>query len=155
MSRETAYSSSANIDRTLLKRIQVGTCAQVPEAQPTPLFDYSSSSSDQLSALMDKMNSLSLSPTTSSEKILGNQEEFQNSVAHICSAIQYLQECNDIIYSKNEWPLLIPHGYSLPLAPEGPPFDHWIVPSKPTGVYHLVFYPPDYPFFEPTLLEKC
>ena len=105
--------------------MQVGTRAQVPEAQPAPLFDYGSfSSSDQLSTLIDKMNSLSLGHTTSSEKILGNQEEFQNFVAHICSAIQYLRECNDIIYSKNEWPLLIPHGYSLPLPPECPPFDH-------------------------------
>jgi len=136
--------------------MRVRTRAQVPEAQPAPLFDYGSSFSlNQLSALMEKMNSLSLSHTTSSEKILGNQEEFQNSVAHICSAIQYLQECNDIIYSKNEWPLLIPHGYSLPLPPEGPPFDHWIVPSKPTGVYHPVIYPPDDPFFEPALLENC
>ena len=44
--------------------MQVGARAQIPEAQPAPLFDYgSSSSSDQLSALMDKMNSLSLSHT--------------------------------------------------------------------------------------------
>ena len=116
MSRETAFCSSANINRTLIKKMQVGTYAQVPEAQSAPLFDSgSSSSSNQLSTLMDKMNSLSLSHTTSSEKILANQEEFQNAVAHICSAIQYLQECNDFIYSKNEWPLLIPHVYSLPL----------------------------------------
>jgi len=48
--------------------MQVGTHAQVPEAQPAPLFDSGSSSSfDQLSALMDKMNSFSLSKTTSSE----------------------------------------------------------------------------------------
>ena len=58
--------------------------AYVPRAPPQYDFDSSSSS---IQAFVDKMNSFEHSSFSSSERILANQEEFQNDTAHMCSAI--------------------------------------------------------------------
>ena len=59
LSSEAAFAPSVNIDRTLLKRMQVGTREHVyiPQAPHRPHFD-SWSSSSSIQDLMDKLNYL-------------------------------------------------------------------------------------------------
>jgi len=75
ISSKTTFTPSVNIDRTILKKIQIGARerANVPQAPPPLQYDsWSSSSSILFSALMEKMNSLELSSSSSSEKIFAN-----------------------------------------------------------------------------------
>ena len=41
----------------------------------------------------------------------------------------------------------MPSGYSRTLPSEGPPFETWIVPTEPTGIYCLVIDAPDDPLY--------
>jgi len=70
ISSETAFAPSLNIGHTLLRMMQAGTRerAHIPQGPRHPQFDFGSSYSS-IQALMDKMNSLELSSSSSSEKI--------------------------------------------------------------------------------------
>ena len=91
---------------------------------------------------MDEINSIKLSSFSSSEQILTNQAKFQNDISYMCSAIRYLQQCNDS-YSWQEWPLPLPYGYAQPLPPSGPLFDPWITPLDLSDVHRLIIDPQD------------
>jgi len=94
ISGETAFDLSVDIDHTLLKRMQVGTHehAHIPQAPPSLQFaSRSSSSADQFTTLMDKMNSIELNSFSLSKRILANQVKFQNDLSYVCSTVRYLQ----------------------------------------------------------------
>ena len=75
ISGETAYPSSIDIDRTILKRMQSGTraYAQPPSVQLSSLFASGSSSSptDPYSFLMNQMTVMSMRQLEDKAKILG------------------------------------------------------------------------------------
>ena len=64
ISGETVFASSTDIDCTLLKRMQAGARAYIPQAPPPQFASGSSSSGDPFPALTDKMNSLELSSSS-------------------------------------------------------------------------------------------
>jgi len=90
LSDERSITPSINISRTLLKRMHVGLRAQAlpyPTSPPAQSFASGSSSSaaDPYAGIMTQLGVLSLSITSSTEKILANQEalrsEQQNNMA--------------------------------------------------------------------------
>ena len=99
LSKETPFVPTINIDRTLLKSMQEG-LMPVPKPHLFSLLQnlilvLHLHKSDPYSTVMNQMNSLSISHSTSIEQILANQKEFRNNLAHICSGQRYLQKCTD------------------------------------------------------------
>ena len=82
LSDESVVAPSIDIDCILLKRMQVGTRAhaQAPHVQSPPHFapDSSSSSIYLYSAILNQMNTLSLSSSATAEKILASLDDFWN-----------------------------------------------------------------------------
>ena len=147
---ENAYPLSIDINRSLSEGMQAGTCAhaQLPPIQLSPQSTCSSSSSTQsYSALLNQMIAMSLSHSADTVKILANQDEFRNTLAYIFSSHHYYPACVDYSFAQHEWPQLMPSYYTHPLPAEGPPFEPWVVPTEPVGMYHLVVDEPDDPLY--------
>ena len=70
---------------------------------------------------------------------------------YVCSFIHYLQKCSDVSFSRNDWLIPIPDGYSQPLPATGPSFDLWVASPDASEVYRPVADPPEDPHFQPDL----
>jgi len=81
------------------------------------------------------MNAMSLSHSAATEKILANQEEFQNTLAYVCSSQRYYQAYANYFFTQNEWPQPMPSIYTHPLPSEGPSFEPWVMPAESFGIY--------------------
>ena len=66
---------------------------------------------------------------------------------HLLKFDRYYQACVDYFFSKHEWPLPMPTGYTRPLPAEGPPFELWIMPTESVGVHRPVIDELDAPLF--------
>ena len=53
----------------------------------------------------------------------------------------------DYFFAQHEWPQAMPTGYTRSLPAEGPPFEPWVVPTEPVGVYRLIIDEPDDPLY--------
>jgi len=143
---------SIDIDCTLLKRMHVGLHAQAPPhptSLPAQYFAFSSFSSavDPYAGIITQLSDLSLSITSSTEKILENQKALrskqQNNMSYVCSSIRYLQHCSDYSFSRHDCPVPVLDAYEQPLPLTSPPFDPWTAPQDPSMAFHPVAEPDD------------
>ena len=67
----------------------------------------------------------------------------------MCSSIRYLQRSVDVSFFRNDWPILMPDGFTRSLSATGPPFNPWVIPSDASEMYHSVPAPPEDPDFQP------
>ena len=66
---------------------------------------------------------------------------------YLRSSQRYYQACVDYSFAQNEWPQLMPSGYTRSLSSDGPTFEPWVVPTELLGVYCPVVDAPDDPLY--------
>ena len=52
-------------------------------------------------------------------------------------------------FSRNDWPIPMPDGFTRPLPATGPPFNPWVIPSDASEMYHSAPGRPKDPDFQP------
>ena len=90
---------------------------------------------------------MSLRYSEDTAKFLTNQEEFRNILAYVYSSHNYYQACVNYSFAQHGWPQPMPIGYTHSLPTEGPPFEHWVVPSEPVGMHRPVVDETDDPLY--------
>ena len=80
-------------------------------------------------------------------RFFSNQDEFRNTLTYVCSSQRYYKACTDYSFAQHEWPQAITTSYTSLLLVEGPPFELWIAPTEPIGVYRPVVDEPETPFY--------